>query len=482
MDPSSRNPSASASNELSRQLTSDDTLMALREWHRDGSTPSPLAKLDLFRQIRDQQNCSDRQATNRTLELGLEQLAGENSAAAALLRQRFLDGMGVAETANSLNIAESTLHIRQRDAVRQLTDILTNLDAESRTQHATDLLQHVPPLPDSTLIGTDAHVNHLMPLILQDQAPWILSLEGIGGIGKTTLAQTLVHKTVFTDPAWDRVAWVTAKQTELQLDGNLLEHEEVAPTAEALLAQLFDQLLPDRPQPASFDEAATATLESVLQSLKCLVVVDNLETVEDTNQLLPLLERLANPTHFVLTSRHSFHHISDIYHFRVPALNEADTIRLVRQTATTTNLPHVVSASDEDLRPIYETVGGNPLAVKLLVGQLHVHGLADLVHDLKEAKGETVENLYTYVYRQAWNNLRETERTLLVAMILVGDEGESIAELTQWSELEADEVRRALNTLTLMNLVESRGGLNERRFSIHNLTRTFLHKQVVSWQ
>jgi hypothetical protein len=32
-----------------------------------------------------------------------------------------------------------------------------------------------------------------------------------------------------------------------------------------------------------------------------------------------------------------------------------------------------------------------------------------------------------------------------------------------------------------LNLVDSVGGLTERRFTIHNLTRSFLQEQVLRW-
>jgi hypothetical protein len=36
--------------------------------------------------------------------------------------------------------------------------------------------------------------------------------------------------------------------------------------------------------------------------------------------------------------------------------------------------------------------------------------------------------------------------------------------------------------LVRLNLVDVRGDLQQRRYSIHNLTRTFLHEQVLRWQ
>lgn len=43
-------------------------------------------------------------------------------------------------------------------------------------------------------------------------------------------------------------------------------------------------------------------------------------------------------------------------------------------------------------------------------------------------------------------------------------------------------VREALEQLVLQNLVICQGTLQERRYRLHSLTRTFLHEQVVQWQ
>lgn len=59
--------------------------------------------------------------------------------------------------------------------------------------------------------------------------------------------------------------------------------------------------------------------------------------------------------------------------------------------------------------------------------------------------------------------------------------GDDLDYLAEVGDLERDELRMALNQLVSLNLVDARGGLNERRYSIHNLTRTFLEEQVARW-
>ena len=97
------------------------------------------------------------------------------------------------------------------------------------------------------------------------------------------------------------------------------------------------------------------------------------------------------------------------------------------------------------------------------------------------ARGQTTENLYTYIYRQAWDALDETTRRTLLVMPLVSNVGGTLEHIVKVCQLDAGDVTDALSHLVRLNLVESRGDLNERRYTIHNLTTTFLHEQVIRW-
>jgi hypothetical protein len=141
----------------------------------------------------------------------------------------------------------------------------------------------------------------------------------------------------------------------------------------------------------------------------------------------------------------------------------------------------LAAASDAELWPIYETVGGNPLAVLLVVGQTHLHRLDIVLHDLAVARGASVENLYTFIYRRAWEALDETSRLALLAMPLVNINGDSFDYIATLSDLPPAALTSALQRLITLNLVNSVGDLHQRRYSIHGLTRSFLIEQVVRW-
>jgi hypothetical protein len=279
------------------------------------------------------------------------------------------------------------------------------------------------------------------------------------------------------------VGWVTARQTVLQWHGPLKQVQEPTLTLEALADELCTQLLDERisSNPMTQHHAVTR-LRGLLKERPHLIVIDNLETVSDIESLVMALRELAAPTKFLLTTRESLVTQPDIYHYAVPELSPVDALRLIRQEAQGRNLTHLQQASDAELLPIVEIVGGNPLALRLIVGQTYIHPLQVVLQNLAKARGEQIENLYTYIYRQAWQRLDEMTRRTLLAMPLIASAGADLAHLAEICEIDPDEMIQSLETLVRLNLVDVRGDLYQRRYTIHNLTRTFLHEQVLRWE
>jgi DNA-binding MarR family transcriptional regulator len=95
-----------------------------------------------------------------------------------------------------------------------------------------------------------------------------------------------------------------------------------------------------------------------------------------------------------------------------------------------------------------------------------------------------VEQLYHYIYWQAWTQLDTAAQQALLLMPLVTESGGDLDYLTSMAAaagLSAITVSDALERLVALSLVDSRGGLHERRYTIHALTRTFLQEQVLKW-
>lgn len=456
-----------------------DVHQALRKWHKANSKGSPIDYLCLFQQARHQGQ-NTRRATNQVIINALQVLELERPQDARLLREHFIDERTVAQIANQLNISQELIYKRQRLAIEHLSEVLYEMEQKTIAQRQRALEKQLNPPTYQELIGVSEHLGHLRDILVSPESPWIISISGIGGIGKTSLADALMRQ-IIRQGSYHEFGWVSAQRNYFNLGGSIKDVQVPALTVDALVEALVGQLLGlGRGELSS--EQTLAALENRLKESPHLIVIDNLETLLDLETLLPTLRRLANPSKFLLTSRKSLYTETNVYHFTLPQLSETNVLQLIRAEARQRHLPHLVEASDEVLSPIYATVGGNPLAVRLIVGQSHIHHLSAVLDDLTQARGEKAENLYRYIYRRAWDNLDEVTRQVFLFMPLMAPQGDSFEHLQIMSQLGTNELRGGLELLATLNLVDVTRHLNEWQYSIHHLTRSFLQEQVLKWQ
>lgn len=332
-------------------------------------------------------------------------------------------------------------------------------------------------LPEQHLFGIEQQRQQLLRILEQKEAPWLIAISGIGGIGKTSLANILARDIMFVG-RFDDTAWVSAKQEIFLPGAGLQETNRPALDTNTLVDALLEQFNNRSPFPRSLDEKLVI-LTALLKKQPALVIIDNLETVIDYQTLLPLLRRLSNPSKFLLTSRHNLRAYSDIFCLSLQELDQAEAFALLRYEASMRGLQALVNASETQLKRIYEVTGGNPLALKLVIGQICVLPLSQVIENLKRARGKKTEELYTYIYWQAWQTLCPAGRAVLLGMPLA--QGGTLAQITVLNKLEADELNQALELLVALSLIEVGGDIEQRRYYIHRLTETFLLTEVAKW-
>jgi hypothetical protein len=469
---------------LSTNITEEEVRQALALWHQSDAHGSPLAQLLLWQLAHTNGASSVRRATNQVLLDALGVLAGDDPEAQRLLELRFLREEPAQRVAHALNVVEGTVWRKQRDAISRLTEIIQAQETQAYNDRINRFAGRLPGTTGGALFGIAEHLATLAEQVNGKSTSYLIAIEGIGGIGKTTLAGALVRQ-LLGNAQWHEVAWVTAQQQIFNGGGAIKPITRPALTADALVDRLVDQLLRAEIGTSALSmEQKRNMLQHRFRTYPHLVVIDNLETLQDIEALLGTLRSWINPTKFILTSRISRYYETDIYHLTVPELSEADALALIRTEATLRNNTALVAAQEGELRPIYVTVGGNPLALRLVVGQTHVHGLGRVLGDLQAARGHSVEQLYHYIYWHVWHNLDELAQQALLLMPLVTEAGGDIEYLTAMAAgggLSTEDVGNALERLVAQNLVDSRGGLHERRYTIHALTRTFLQEQVLKW-
>ncbi len=410
----------------------------------------------------------------------LEEHAGGEGA--RLLRLRFLDGYTATATANRLNLTEDVVYKRQRAAIRDLATIIWQAELKARSIKEIRIAGRLEIKEPPRLFGVTDKLSELAATLTTGRAPWLVAVVGIGGIGKTSLADAGV-RVLSGSPAFADIAWVSARRERFVLSGGLQESQEPIPAlaTEGLVDAIIDQFdFSDLTRHPSARKQAGLCRR--LKAQPYLVVVDNLETAADYQALVPDLLGLVNPTKFLLTSRHSLHDFPGVHNLSLDELSASDSLALLRHEAGERGLLDVAAAPDETLLQVHEVAGGNPLALKLLVGQMHTLSLSRVVDDLRQARGRRVEELYRFIYWQSWQLLSEQARRVLVIMPLVAESGGGLAQIAALSELAEEQLAAPLKQLVALCLVNVMGTVEARRYGIHRLTETFLLNEVLRWQ
>jgi hypothetical protein len=234
--------------------------------------------------------------------------------------------------------------------------------------------------------------------------------------------------------------------------------------------QLSDADLSSVPLPAKRERT-----RELLAERACLVVLDNLETALDCETWPDWFWEMAEPSKFLLTSRHWLDMDIGQSVLWLDQLPETESLALLRHEAQRRGLREVAGSSDEVLHPILAVTGGNPMALKLVVGQLASLPLSRILAGLEAAK-PAVDPFYQYLYSVSWDLVSEPAQHLLRRMAESQACDASWEDLAAISGLPADDLNRAIDELATHSLVQATGF--EKTYRLHPLTRRFALSQT----
>ncbi len=287
-------------NSLSIESLKGQIHEAFSLWHRGSSTssPPPLADL-LIVHAAQADGQTQRRAINQVLLNALAQLDRQDAQGATLLRLRFSDDQPAQIVANRLNISEGHVFKKQRESIEMLADILIEEELAARSALQDRLGRRMDPPTYTQLFGVDTALNDLVQILMTPGPPGFVSLEGIGGIGKTSLTHALIKRLVdegiigwrtFTD-----LGWVTAHRQVFTASGTLLRADHPALSPEHLVYDLAAQLLPDVGASRLSLEQTTDAVAHRLRADPHLIVIDNLETRADVEAVLETVRQWTDP-------------------------------------------------------------------------------------------------------------------------------------------------------------------------------------------
>lgn len=211
--------------------------------------------------------------------------------------------------------------------------------------------QNLPPRGE--FIGREREMEQVRQAL--SSRSFLVVIEGIGGIGKTALALEVAHE-LWEKGAYDGVIWTTARDHALDLN-------DILDTFARTIDYPYIAQLPPEEKPT---EAV-----KLMRSKKCLLLVDNFETIQDETAGEFLLS-LPEPSKALITTRH--HALGEARTIPLKGMEQSEALALMRAEGQRLGLKSVQRAGDEILLRLYQATGGAPLAIKWAVGQIKQKG------------------------------------------------------------------------------------------------------------
>ncbi|HND33970.1 MAG TPA: ATP-binding protein, partial [Myxococcota bacterium] len=267
---------------------------------------------------------------------------------------------------------------------------------------------NLPRLP--FFFGREDELARILEALDPANRSWGALIDGPGGIGKTALAIRAAERSP-TD--WfDRIVFVSAKVRDLSAQGEVPVDDACRSWAELLgeLASLLGQTDVDRLE----GEARRKAVLAALGQGRCLLVLDNLESLPEPDQrrIFLFLDRLPAGNKAIVTSR--ARRDSSGRPLRLARLEQSAALELLAGLAP--GRPHLERAR-ADWPALWRETGGNPLLLRWLAGQLGRGKCRDAASALAFLRAAPPDNdPLEYIFGDLARSFTEEEAKVLGAL------------------------------------------------------------------
>lgn len=328
---------------------------------------------------------------------------------------------------------------------------------------------NLPPRDYERFVGRQSELAELRRLLGSRSRAFVVTIDGIGGIGKSALALEAAYSlcdfyaTLPEVERFEAIVWVSAKRSYLTADG-ILERRQSFQTLADLYAAIAQVLAFPAITRVPAEEQQTL-VEQVLSEQRTLLILDNLETVDDED-LMVFLRELPSPAKAIVTTRHR---IDVAYPVRLTGMQHEDALALIIQEAARKD----VILSPDQQEDLWMRTGGVPLAIVWSIGLMGLGGsIESVLHRLGSGQSDIAR--FCFAENVAQIQGRDAYRLLLALSLFASDASrEALGVVAGLGEdLFGRDV--GMEDLLRLSLVNKEGD----RFSFLPLTRVFAQAEV----
>uniref|UniRef100_A0A1J3G1H7 Putative disease resistance RPP8-like protein 2 n=1 Tax=Noccaea caerulescens TaxID=107243 RepID=A0A1J3G1H7_NOCCA len=236
-----------------------------------------------------------------------------------------------------------------------------SLSLQERQRVQRETRETFPDNSEMDLVGVEESVEELVGHLVENENIHVVSISGMGGIGKTTLARQVFHHDNIRRH-FDGFAWVCVSQEFTRKD-------------------VWQRILQDlRPHDGGIEQMDERTLQrklfQLLETSRYLIVLDDVWKTEDWDRIKAVFPHQRRGSKMIITSRNQgvgLHADPTCFAFRPRILTPEESWKLC-VSIVFRNTHETEFRVDEELEGMGEKMvtycGGLPLAVRVLGGLL----------------------------------------------------------------------------------------------------------------
>lgn len=348
---------------------------------------------------------------------------------------------------------------------------------EALTAQITSKISNLPESFYGEFIGRENELEFIETELLEHPNTWMLLIDGIGGIGKSSLAYELATKLVQAieneESDFEYVIWLSAKNNKLSLDFQVCDQEPDFEELEGLLDSILDFFEINITKYNDIN-SKQREINNILQMTKCLLVIDNLETISD-EAIYKFFDRVPSHNKILLTSRDRRYKLLEAKALPLEGLRKDDTINYIKNKVIKNKIDSLSNASDEILEKIAEKTHGHPLILECLLHQIYMgKPVQSAITDLSNSE---LDKVFEFCFGSTYGQLHDRAKQILICLALF-KKRVKIKEISFICELDYQETCTHLEQLRRFSMVKETLEHNESEYYLLPIIQKYVTLQI----
>lgn len=371
---------------------------------------------------------------------------------------------------------EKRLRVFLNDQLKKSQETSTLMDSYQTIKFTNKpskktLIRHNLPIPATNkFINRHQEINKLLEFLDTNNPAHIISIYGMGGVGKTALALEVAYRclnlsqkeTIPAVPNFEAIIFTSAKP-EYFLEGKLIPRSLPEQRLKDICREI-GKVLDRQDIRQNSDLEQLERTRDCLMTISTLLIVDNLETFNEKDRVLGFLYELPPNVKIIITTREKglFTPVHLSY------LGAEESILLLTHQAREKG----IHLDREQAEKIFEKTSGIPMAMLYLIGQLATgYTVEDVLKQL-----ETNNNVTRFCFASSLALIQNKPAWLVLMTIAIFTDNVTREAIT--TILGEDVVIDALGQLQQLSLINLVGN----SYSMLTLTRQYVLHEFAKYR